>query len=130
MVKEFHEAVESNGPPNRPNRSFNDEDVTEQERIHRHLLLMEEVKELEEATWNDDYVGVADGIADIIYILCGTALRYGIPLDEVFEEVHRSNMTKTINIQFREDGKVMKGEHYSPPNLFGILNEEVTNERH
>jgi len=130
MVKEFHEAIDLAAPRNRPYRTFNDEDISKEEAAHRFALLMEEVKELEEATWNDDYVGVADGIADIIYILCGTALRYGIPLDEVFEEVHRSNMTKTINIQFREDGKVMKGEHYSPPNLFGILNEEVTNERH
>jgi len=130
MVKEFHEAVESNGPPNRPNRSFNDEDVTEQERIHRHLLLMEEVYELDLAMQEDDYVGVADGIADAIYILCGTALRYGIPLDEVFEEVHRSNMTKTIDPKFREDGKLLKGENYSPPSLFGILNKEVVNERH
>lgn len=69
-------------------------------------------------------VEVADGIADSIYVLVGTAISYGIPIDRIFREVHRSNMTKTAIKAM--DGhkygtKTPKGPDYIPPDIAGIL---------
>lgn len=71
-----------------------------------------------------DLVEVADALTDIEYINNGTAAVFGIPLDETFHEVHRSNMSKLdANGQplFREDGKVIKSDLYSPPDLTVVL---------
>jgi len=67
---------------------------------------------------------VADAIADLLYVVYGAALTFGIPTAEVFAEVHRSNMTKLGDDGlpiYRDDGKVLKGPHYSPPDLAPIL---------
>ena len=71
----------------------------------------------------DDIVEIADALADIIYIACGTAVSYGIPLDKVFEEVHRSNMAKLVDgkVLRRADGKVQKPEGWTPPDIAGVL---------
>lgn len=69
-------------------------------------------------------VETADALTDIEYINNGTAAVFGIPLDETFTEVHRSNMSKLdANGQpiFRADGKVIKSDLYSPPDLLPIL---------
>jgi predicted HAD superfamily Cof-like phosphohydrolase len=88
-------------------------------------LLREEFNEYLEGEANDDIVEIADALADILYIALGTAVAYGIPLDEVFNEVHRSNMSKldpdTGLPIYREDGKVLKGKNYSPPDIAGII---------
>lgn len=86
-------------------------------------LLQEEFEEYLEAEEKADIVGIADALADIIYIACGTAVAYGIPLDKVFEEVHRSNMAKLVDgkVIRRADGKVLKPEGWNPPNIAGIL---------
>jgi predicted HAD superfamily Cof-like phosphohydrolase len=93
------------------------------ERILRIDLLTEEYEEYLKAENFDDLIGIADGLADIVYIAFGTALAYGIPLDAVMSEVHRSNMSKLENgvPLYREDGKVIKGPSYSPPNIPSIL---------
>lgn len=62
----------------------------------RHNLHAEEYEEVRMAMENCDIVELADGIADLIYVLCGTAVSYGIPLDKVFAEVQRSNMSKLV----------------------------------
>ncbi len=78
-------------------------------------LLEEEWNEYLEAEGFDDLVGIADALADMIYIIAGTALVYGIPLDRVFDEVQRSNMSKFADgVNVREDGKILKGASYSP----------------
>lgn len=64
---------------------------------------------------------IADGIADSIYVLVGTAVAFGIPIDLVFEEVHRSNMTKSI--QKNEYGKTVKGLDWEPPKIREIIEE-------
>lgn len=60
--------------------------------------------------------GVADALADLLYVVIGSALQWGIPLERVLAEVHRSNMTKTAGDK-RADGKILKGPGYSPPDL-------------
>ena len=96
----------------------------EEERKLRIKLLREEFEEYLEGEENNDLVEIADALADLIYIACGTAVSYGIPLDVVFDEVHRSNMAKLVNGKpiYREDGKVLKPEGWTPPDIERIIN--------
>ena len=90
----------------------------------RYELISEEVEELCEGLINKDIVEVADALTDILYVVYGTGHAFGIDLDVCYEEVHRSNMSKLDRDGqpiYREDGKVLKGEDYSPPNLEAIL---------
>ena len=93
------------------------------ERVLRMDLLAEEIEEYYTAEKEQDLVGVADALTDIIYIALGTAVAYGIPLDKCFAEVHRSNMAKLVGgkVFRREDGKIMKPEGWTPPDLESIL---------
>lgn len=101
----------------------------EGDRLLRKRLLAEEYEEYMNAEFDDDLVEIADALADIIYIACGTAVSYGIPLDKVFAEVHRSNMAKLVDGKpiYREDGKVLKPEGWTAPNIKGILDDEFKN---
>ncbi len=94
----------------------------------RFALLEEEWQEYVEAEKENDIVGIADALADMIYIINGTAVSYGIPLDEVFSEVHNSNMSKLGEDGkpiLREDGKVLKGPNYFRPNIKGIIDKHT-----
>lgn len=93
------------------------------ERQLRIRLLSEEFEEYMTAEADNDIVEVADALADIIYIACGTAASYGIDLDEVFKEVHRSNMAKLVDgkVIRRADGKIQKPEGWTPPDIKGVL---------
>jgi predicted HAD superfamily Cof-like phosphohydrolase len=95
------------------------------ERDLRYKLLKEEFEEYEKAESENDIVEIADALADLIYIACGTAVSYGIPLDKVFAEVHRSNMAKLVDGKpiYREDGKVMKPAGWTPPDIKGVLDK-------
>lgn len=86
-------------------------------------LLDEELQELAVATGAGDIVEIADALTDILYVVYGTGHAYGIDLDACFQEVHRSNMSKFENglPVKREDGKIMKGKDYFPPNLERVL---------
>lgn len=87
-------------------------------------LIEEEFRELKKAHEHFDVVEVADGMADLIYVTVGMAIAYGIPLEEVFAEVHRTNMAKFPDgkvIRRPEDGKVLKPEGWVPPDVAGIL---------
>jgi predicted HAD superfamily Cof-like phosphohydrolase len=67
---------------------------------------------------------LAKELADLLYVVYGTAAAYGIPIDDVYREVHRSNMSKLGEDGkpiYREDGKVLKGPNYSPANVEKIL---------
>jgi predicted HAD superfamily Cof-like phosphohydrolase len=71
-----------------------------------------------------DLIAVADALGDLDYVVNGAALEFGIDLPKVTAEVHRSNMTKLGpdgKPIYREDGKVLKGEGYEPPNLKKVL---------
>ena len=83
-------------------------------------LIEEELQELTTASYNEDMVEIADALTDILYVTYGMGAALGIDLDKCFEEVQRSNMSKLGadgKPIYREDGKVMKGPNYSPPNL-------------
>lgn len=92
--------------------------------ILRESLIEEESREVIDACWKGDLPEIAKELADLIYVIHGMALAYGIPLDEVFEAVHQSNMSKLDengNVLLREDGKVLKGPNYEPPNIQEII---------
>lgn len=101
----------------------------------RNDLLLEEVNELIEATQKNDIIGMADGICDVIYIVLGTAIQNGlhVHLPDCFKEIQRSNMTKLDKDGkpiFREDGKILKSELYSPPDLKNIILSKLTEENY
>ena len=87
-------------------------------------LIKEELEELSEAMNNKDLLEVADALTDILYVTYGAGHAFGIDLDECFKEVHRSNLSK-LGPDFkpikREDGKVLKPDTYSPPDLKTVL---------
>lgn len=94
----------------------------------RYGLMAEENDEYFEAAQNNDLVEVADALGDMLYILCGTILEHGMQykIEEVFNEIQRSNMSKLGadgKPIYREDGKVMKGPDYFKPNILSILDE-------
>ena len=62
-------------------------------------------------------------LADLQYVLSGTAVSFNIPLTEVFSRVHKSNMSKLVNGKplKREDGKFLKGPNYNPPILDDLI---------
>lgn len=117
-VKEFHTAF-SLTIGGKPDLSL----VSKEERKLRIALLKEEWEEYLEAEADDDIVEIADALGDIIYIACGTAIAYGIPLERVFNEIQRSNMAKLVDgkVLRREDGKIMKPEGWTPPDIKSIL---------
>lgn len=93
----------------------------------RFNLMDEENKEYLEAAQNNDLVEVADALGDMLYILCGTILEHGMQykIEEVFNEIQRSNMSKLGADDkpiYREDGKVLKGPNYFAPDIESILN--------
>ena len=93
----------------------------------RYDLIKEEVDELREALDNRDLVGVADALTDILYVTYGAGHSFGIDLDKCFEEVQSSNMSKLGEDGkpiYREDGKVLKGPTYFPPNLKKVIYNE------
>ncbi len=94
----------------------------------RFNLMDEENKEYLEAATSGDLIEVADALGDMLYILCGTILEHGMQykIEEVFNEIQRSNMSKLGTDGkpiYREDGKVLKGPNYFKPNIEEILSE-------
>ncbi len=94
----------------------------------RFNLMDEENKEYLEAANNGDMVEVADALGDMLYILCGTILEHGMQykIEEVFEEIQRSNMSKLGadgKPIYREDGKVLKGPNYFKPDIQTIMDK-------
>ena len=86
----------------------------------RHDLIKEELDELKEAMNNNDIKEVADALTDILYVTYGAGHAFGINLDECFEEVQNSNMSKLGSDGkpiYNDKGKVMKGPDYFKPDL-------------
>lgn len=133
MVREFHEAFD---------HPVETEPVVSRDVNFEYMrleLIREELCELYEACGYDatnikdakvekwdgtDIVEVADALGDLEYVVNGMALTMGIPLPEVVEEIHRSNMTKMGpdgRPIYREDGKILKGDKYEEPQLMDVL---------
>ncbi len=118
-VHEFHEvfkignATELNIP-------------AEREYMLRYNLIREETDEYLDACRKGDIHEIADALGDQLYIIFGTILKHGLQhkIDEVFDEIHRSNMSKLDENGepiFREDGKILKSNCYFRPDIKGIL---------
>jgi predicted HAD superfamily Cof-like phosphohydrolase len=119
-VRSFHDAFRL------PVRTAPTADIPSKEFELRFNLMKEENEEYLEAVKNGDIVEIADALGDMLYILCGTINAHGLQekIAPVFEEIQRSNMSKLdSNGQpiYREDGKVMKSEHYFKPDIASIL---------
>jgi predicted HAD superfamily Cof-like phosphohydrolase len=123
-VKEFHEAY-GLGVSDTLKGSLG-----EQKDLLRYNLMKEENEEYLEATKQNDVTEIADALGDMLYILCGTMLEHGLQhkIEEVFAEIHRSNMSKLDKNGkpiYREDGKVMKGPNYFKPNIEAIISSQI-----
>ncbi len=123
-VKEFHR-VYNIGYKEKPIA-----DLGSKKNTLRFELMKEENEEYFEAANNNDLVEVADALGDMLYILCGTIIEHGMQhkIEEVFEEIQRSNMSKLGEDGkpiYREDGKVMKGPNYFKPNIKAILENDL-----
>ena len=119
-VQEFHTAFKI-GYKNDPIA-----DLGEDKNTLRFNLMKEENEEYFQAAQDNDLVEVADALGDMLYILCGTIIEHGMQhkIEEVFEEIQRSNMSKLGEDGqpiYREDGKVLKGPNYFKPNIKEIL---------
>jgi len=121
-VEDFHDAF---GIVNHysPTTSLSKEEV-----LLRYTLMKEENEEYLEAANNNDIVEIADALGDQLYILCGTILKHGLQhkIEEVFEEIQRSNMSKLDadgKPIFREDGKILKSERYFKPDIKMVLDK-------
>jgi predicted HAD superfamily Cof-like phosphohydrolase len=100
--------------------------IDERDYMLRYNLIREENDEYLEACRNGDIVEIADALGDQLYILFGTILKHGLQhkIEEVYDEIHRSNMSKLDaegNPIFRDDGKILKSERYFKPDIGKIL---------
>ena len=87
-------------------------------------LIEEELEEFKEAISKKDLKEVADALTDILYVTYGAGHAFGINLDDCFEEVQKSNMSKLGKDGkpiYNKDGKVMKGPNYFKPDLNKFL---------
>ncbi len=92
-------------------------------RTLRVRLIQEEFDELKQALEEGSLPVIAKELADLLYVVYGTAVSYGIDMEPVFAEVQRSNMSK-VGGHKREDGKWVKPTSYSPANLQPILDAQ------
>lgn len=119
-VREFHEVFKIGS------REDPEGAISEAEYMLRHRLMQEENEEYLEACKRGDLVEIADALGDKMYILFGSILKHGLQhkIEEIFDEIHRSNMSKLDEKGqpiFREDGKIMKSSNYFKPDIKKVL---------
>lgn len=123
QVAEFHERF---GHPIHEDPHIHDPELNNL----RVDLISEELDELEIALCQRDRIGVLDALCDLQYVLDGAflALGYGAVKEKAFAEVHKSNMSKLGEDGKpvrREDGKILKGPNFRPPNLEKIIESQA-----
>ena len=112
-VKKF---MQTFGQETKENAEFPSEKITKL----RTDLIEEELSELRIAIKNKNIKEVADALTDILYVTYGAGHSFGINLDDCFNEVQKSNMSKLGSDGkpiYNENGKVMKGPNYFKPDL-------------
>jgi predicted HAD superfamily Cof-like phosphohydrolase len=118
LVKEFHDAF---GVPAAERPRF----IEKARRDLRIRLIKEELMvELEEAMDSGNLVAVADALGDSLVVVFGAAVEFGLDMEPIVNEIHRSNMSKLGadgKPIHRDDGKILKGPHFSPPDLEPII---------
>ena len=104
--------------------------LIEEERYKmRHRLQKEENDEYLKACEEKDIVEIAHEIADEFYVLVGKVISHGLQdkIMDVFDEIQRANMSK-LGLDgkpiYREDGKVLKGPNYTPPDVKKLFQKE------
>jgi predicted HAD superfamily Cof-like phosphohydrolase len=117
MVQEFHKQFDIHiaATPSVPDEAT---------KILRNRLIQEEFEEFQEAIQSKELSSMAKELADLLYVVYGTAVSLGIDMEPVFKEVHRSNMSKVGGYK-REDGKWVKPPTYSPADIQPILNAQT-----
>lgn len=93
----------------------------------RVALIKEELEELRAALIDGNVIEIADALGDILYVTFGAGVAFGIGLDEVFEEIQRSNMAKLGpdgKPILREDGKILKPDGWMPPNIARVIERQ------
>ena len=122
-VREFHEVFGLDFHDS-PNVEISDRIIE-----LRHRLMAEENDEYLEAAKDGNLTQIADALGDKLYILCGTIIAHGLQhkIVEVFDEIHRSNMSKLDENGkpiYREDGKIMKSNRYFLPDIDAVLDRK------
>lgn len=128
LVREFHRAFDQaapTGPPLHPSPTL----VRLRARLIREEFeeVMAELTALASGRVAEDadntrvlFQNLLKELADLRYVVEGCAVTFGLPLDDAYAEVHRSNMSKLLpngNVVRREDGKVLKGPNYTEADM-------------
>ena len=118
QAQEFREAYQITNSKDRPARA------------RQHRLIVEEFKEFLQAegmlylSANEHKENCLKELADLVYVWYQYAANMGWDLDEAMHRVHESNMSKLDEYCkpiYREDGKVLKGPNYQPPDLSDLV---------
>lgn len=88
----------------------------------RAALIKEEADETCDAIFKGDFAETVDGLCDLLYVVFGTALEFGVDLDAFFDEVHATNMRKEGG-NTRFDGKILKPKGWQPPRIAEMLDD-------
>jgi predicted HAD superfamily Cof-like phosphohydrolase len=106
LVQQFHRAV---GLSIGTSPQIQDGDL-------RAALIEEESTETTMAIRRHDFLAAIDGLCDVLYVVYGTAVSFGIDLEPFFELVHEANMKK-VGGPIRADGKRLKPAGWKQPDL-------------
>lgn len=90
-------------------------------------LIDEEFRELCDGFIRRHIGDIADGGADLVWVVKGLFTTLGIDFDKVWEEVRASNMSKVSEggkIKKRADGKILKPDTYFKPNIEKVLKDQ------
>ena len=114
-VREYHERFGCTAN-DRPTWAGNDE-----HRV-RVALIEEELAEFRNAGEAQDLVEIADALGDLLYVVYGAAVAYGIDLEPVFDEIHAANLSKgDPDVVRRPDGRLLKAANYRPPQVREVI---------